>query len=198
MKIQLFLSLILWPCLSFSQEEKPPKIGFMEAGLFVHSISLPLQASNGLLAFNRIPGFQVGIGKGIWRQRGRLQTQLLLKLAAYHQPKLHYGYELSSALLGQYRIGQHWQGEGDISIGYLHTFEDAPLYSINTLEQIRDWGRAQGVVSSSLGISRMLNKRLSFFTHYRFTFQLPFARRAGVFFIPHSRIAMGIRFNTAS
>ena len=132
------------------------------------------------------------INEDIWKKREKFNTKYFLSFAAYHQKELHYGFELSNSLLAQYRIFSKAFLEGGIGIGYLHTIEDAPVYKIKDGKyvQVRDWGRPQITVNSSIGAGFNLTEGISIVTKYKFLLQLPFARKAGIFIIPHARFSL--------
>lgn len=170
---------------------------FAEVSLFSHSVSLPLSASNQLIGLNRSPGISIGLAKSIWKKREKLTTNYFLSFSAYHQKKLHYGLELSNTLLAQYRLFSKINIDGGVGVGYLHTFEDAAVYKQTNgqYEQVSDWGRPQGLAHALIGTSVGLSNKINLVAHYKFLLQLPFARKGGVFFIPHSRFSIGVRIN---
>ncbi|MEO1253666.1 MAG: hypothetical protein AAFY41_02095 [Bacteroidota bacterium] len=180
---------------SFGQEKSNQIIDFLEMGLFSHSISLPLEASNGVIGLNRVPGITLGAAKQVWRKRTKLNAYYVISFSAYHQEELHYGLTLSNALQAQYRIFQKVNLEGGLGLGYLHTFEDAPIYQYKegTYQQVRDWGRPQLTTHALIGISLPVSDKVSVTTHYKFMLQLPFASKGGILFIPHSRFGLGAR-----
>lgn len=171
------------------------KIDYVELGLFSHSISLPFQASNHIIGLNRSPGVSLGAGTGIWKERKKFNTKYYASLSFYHQQELHYGIELNNSILAQYRLFSKLTLEGSLGIAYLHTFEDAPIYKEKdgAYIQVRDWGRAQLSTNASIGISVPLSEKISALANYKFLLQLPFARKGGVLFIPHSRFLLGLR-----
>ncbi|TRX57676.1 hypothetical protein FNH22_14790 [Fulvivirga sp. M361] len=192
----IFFSLVVSALYGQGIETKK-RIDFIQGGVFIHSVSLPFKASNQLVGLNRLPGLRIGAGINIWKQRKRLCTKYLVSFSAYHQKELHYGYELSNSLLAQYRLFSKIYLEGGLGLGYLHTFEDAALYKTENgqYQQHRDWGRAQCTVNVFMGFLVPVSDRLGLFTNYNSVLQQPFARKAGVLFISHTRIALGARVN---
>ena len=131
MKVIPFIVATLFANSLFGQETNTPlnhRIEFVQAGLFIHSISLPLNASNHFIGLNRLPGISAGIGLNIGKDQKKLDAKYLAAFSAYHQQNLHNGFELNNILLVQYRLLPGFYLEGGPGIGYLHTFEDAPVY----------------------------------------------------------------------
>ncbi len=200
MKVILFIAITVFTCSLYAQKANRTlrqKIEFAQAGLFIHSISLPVSASNHFVGLNRLPGISAGIGLDIGRNQKKLDAKYLTTFSAYHQKNLHNGFELNNILLIQYELFPRFYLEGGPGLGYLHTFEDAPVYRLKGGEyrQVRSWGRAQITSSMLLRIFVPVTKRMGIVTNYQFLFQWPFATKAGVFFIPHSRINLGTRIN---
>ncbi len=180
------------------QEERwSDRLEFVEGSVFSHSVSLPLRASNQLIGLNRLPGAQIGVGVQLLRPRARLAGHYTLSLAGYHQPDLHYGFELEHAVRFQYRPLPWLALEGGGGLAYLRTFEDAPVYKLENgqYKQVRDWGRSQLNASLHAGLAVPISHRWSVFTHYKVITQAPFSRKAGVLFIVHNRMALGLRLN---
>lgn len=184
---------------SFGQNKNSfiKKLDFVELSFFSHSISYPLKASNHIIGINRAPGVSLGVAKSVWKEKKRLKTKYYLSLSFYHQKELHYGIELSNSILVQYTIFSKVNLEGALGLGYLHTFEDAPIYEQKNgiYSQISDWGRSQFTVSSFIGTSVQISQKIALITNYKFLLQLPFARKAEITFIPHSRVSLGLRMN---
>ncbi len=173
------------------------KIDFVQLGIFSHSISLPFEASNHIIGLNRSPGITIGAATGIWKEGRKFSTKYYASLSFYHQRELHYGIELNNSILAQYRLFSKLNLEGSLGIAYLHTFEDAPIYKEKdgAYIQVRDWGRAQITTNALIGISVPLSDKINAVANYKFLLQLPFARKGGVLFIPHSRFLLGVRLS---
>ncbi|MDN5214780.1 hypothetical protein QQ020_22060 [Fulvivirgaceae bacterium BMA12] len=200
MKVILFIATSIFTCSLYAQKANHPlsqRIESAQVGLFVHSISLPFSASNHFVGLNRLPGISAGVGLDIGKNQKKLDAKYSVAFSAYHQKNLHNGFELNNILLLQYELFPGFHLEGGPGLGYLHTFEDAPVYRLEggEYQQVRSWGRAQVTASMLLGIFVPVSQRIGIVTNYQFLFQWPFATKAGVFFIPQSRINLGTRIN---
>lgn len=178
--------------------KRPPKS--FEIGAFSHSVSLPFKASNTLLSFQRPPGLRLGVGRAFGKTPKRLGLGYKAAFSAYHQKELHYGYELAGQLEGYFLLNHTLSFYTDVGLGYLHVFDDRPKYAAKTgqLAQRRDWGRPQATAQLGVGMRCRVANHLSLTASYHQILQLPFAPRAGVFMIPHTRIHFGLRYSKSA
>lgn len=178
-----------------SQVHNNNKVEFVEAGIFIHSISLPFKASNGFLKLNRWPGFKIGTSIPI--NHNNLGLSYRPSLSFYHQKKLHYGFHFNNQFALSYPKDKTISTELLGGIGYLHTFEDAPLYKIEQgiASKKKDWGRSQFTISLGIGfgVNILKNSGLKAFVQQEIILQLPFASKAGVSTIMHNRIHLSVR-----
>jgi len=181
----------------FSADSTRSHSHYLSASLFSHSVSLPFSASNRLVALNRLPGMRIEAGKYLGKGLKRLRNGYTASIAAYHQKELHYGYELGGSLLSSYSLHKRLTIVGTMGLAYLHTFEDATLYKQDGTSRVaaRDWGRPQFNGQISLGCQTRINHRYAIRASYFQILQMPFARKSGVFFIPHSRVSLGLCYN---
>lgn len=170
---------------------------FLDVSVFSHSLSLPLTASNKLLSFRRLPGMRVSFGRPINKTPRKLGGSYKGAFSAYHQKELHYGYELAGLLEGFYQATRTLAFHADLGLGYLHTFEDASQYheKNSVLTQKADWGRPQGTAQLGLGLRYRITNYFELTADYGQVLQGPFARKAGVFMVPHTRIYLGLRYS---
>lgn len=170
---------------------------YLNVSFFSHSVSLPFTASNQIISSNRLPGIRFEAGKYFGEGSKRLRTGYAVAAAAYHQKELHYGYELGNLLHAAYSLHKRFSLKGALGLAYLHTFEDAALYKVDesSYSQTRDWGRSQFNALVSLGCQTQISTRCAVTAHYSQILQMPFARKSGVFFIPHSRASLGLSYN---
>ncbi|MEM1136451.1 MAG: hypothetical protein AAGI07_11480 [Bacteroidota bacterium] len=195
MKSVLLLLLLFISVRARSQSVWEERIEFIEAGLFIHSISIPFKASNGFLKLNRLPGLRVGASIPI--NDNKLGLAYRPSLSFYHQKKLHYGWHFNNQFALSYLKHKQFSPEALAGIGYLHTFEDAALYKIDKgkVNQKRDWGRAQFTISLGLGIGWRFSKTSQWaaFAQHEVLLQWPFATKGEVAFIVHNRTHIGLR-----
>jgi hypothetical protein len=168
---------------------------YLEVGFFIHSVSLPFKASNHLIGFNRFPGITIGFSKHYKEPKGKLDKYFYHSISYYHQKELHKGLELSSVYTLDHKLRRQFGANGGMGLGYLHTFEDAPIYKLKDgkYKQVRDWGRPQFTPSVKFGLTYLISSSYQLAVNYQFALQLPFAKKAGVLFIPHNRIYLSVR-----
>lgn len=201
--LALMLSLLFGFC-AYSQEKSNSKkyffskhFDYIEASIFFHSISFPLKSSNNLIAFNRLPGISFSVGKRINKEEKRIVLYYQVSFLAYHQKDLHYGYELKNNVITNINVIPKVYLTSGLGLSYLHTFEDAPLYSLDNggYKKIVDLGRAQVMFSGFLGVGVKIFKNIDVITSYQLALQMPFAKKVGLFFMPHNRVFIGIKVN---
>jgi len=180
---------------TFAQSSRERQFEFIELGIFVHSISMPFKASNRFIAFNRLPG--VKVGTSIPLNERNIGFDYRPSLSFYHQKDLHFGWHFNNQIAMVYLTDKRVGAELLSGLGYLRTFEDAPIYRTKNgkPEQKRDWGRSQFTISLGLGMFWKMSKTANntiFFQH-NFLLQLPFARKGGVLFIMQNRSHIGFR-----
>lgn len=180
---------------NFAQSSKERQLEFIELGVFVHSISMPFKASNNFIGFNRWPG--VKIGTSLPLRDNNIGIDYRPSLSFYHQKDLHFGWHFNHQIAMVYPSGKRVGAELLSGLGYLLTFEDAPIYRTKNgkYEQKRDWGRSQLTISLGLGMYWKMGKESNntVFIQHEFLLQLPFARKGGVLFIMQNRSHIGLR-----
>lgn len=195
MKRTLTLLLLFITVTATSQVGLKDNLEFLEVGLFIHSISLPFKASNGFAKLNRWPGIR--LGTSIPLNEGNVGLSYRPSLSFYHQKGLHYGLHFNNQFALAYPQGKKIVPEILGGFGYLHTFEDAPLYKIEdgTVTQKRDWGRSQFTVSLGIGFGISISKQagLMTFVQQEILLQFPFAPKGGITSIIHNRTHLSIR-----
>lgn len=203
-KILVFVMFLFFSFCSYSKEKSNSKehffvkhLDYAEGSIFFHSISLPFESSNKIIAFNRLPGFSFSLGKRINNIDKKTALYYQLGFLAYHQKDLHYGYELKNNILASINVLRKAYLTSGLGLSYLHTFEDAPLYKLdkNGYKKVVDLGRAQVMLSGLLGIGVRVFKKIDIITSYQLALQMPFAKKAGVFFMPHNRVFVGSKIN---
>lgn len=171
------------------------KFEFLEVGLFIHSVSLPFKASNGFAKLNRWPGIR--LGTSIPLNDASVGLSYRPSLSFYHQKKLHYGLHFNNQFAFVYPQGKKITPEILGGIGYLHTYEDAPLFKVEQgkVAQKRDWGRSQFTVSLGIGFGVNISKKtgLMTFVQQEILLQFPFAPKGGITTIIHNRTHLSIR-----
>lgn len=169
---------------------------FLGGSFFSHSVSLPFTASNGLLAADRLPGISLEAGLNKQTRFQRLQINYMASFSAYHQKELHYGYEMAPTAGITYQLLGPVRLYASTGISYLHTFDDAPKYQQKdgNYTQKRDWGRPQTTAQLTAGLQCKLSNQVRAVTKYTQVLQLPFAAKAGVAVVLHTRISLGLQY----
>lgn len=195
MKIFIFCGFLLAPLILNAQDQWSDRIEFVEFGAFIHSISLPFKSSNGFLKLNRWPGFR--LSSSFTLKKGQAASSYRPSLSFYHQSNLHYGLHFNQQFALSSPRGKALAAELLLGPGYLHTFEDAPLYHTKKgkVARKRDWGRAQFTVSLAFGLGFRWNRapNLMTFIQQELLLQFPFAPKGGVNFIIHNRTHLSLR-----
>ncbi|MEM9363177.1 MAG: hypothetical protein AAGA43_11105 [Bacteroidota bacterium] len=178
-----------------SQTTQKGSLEFVEVGSFIHSISLPFKASNGFIALNRSPGIRISTSFPINENTFSLAYRLALSF--YHQKGLHYGLHLNNQIALCYGKLSFLTPEIQLGLGYLHIFQDAPLYKFENggYKRKKDWGRSQLTGSLALGFKIRISEkaRLDLTLAHQIVLQFPFAPKADVFGILHNNTYIGLR-----
>ncbi len=171
------------------------RLSYLEVGLFVHSVGTPFIGED-FLDLDHPPGFFASTSFPI-RVRDKWQTDYKLLLAGYHQRDLHYGFQLDNQITQSFKPGKILTLEAPVGLGYLHTFDDAPTYSIDgsQYKPRRDWGKPQLTLSVGIGFVIQLGRSspLSLFVQQQVVVVVPYAPKSGIPLFTHSRTYLGIR-----
>ncbi len=188
--------LLFCPRLTLKSQIKLNQPDYVEASLFIHTIGIPDDGMHfSSSSFTRL-GFGLGTGWKL-KESDKSATIYQLSLKYYRQKDLHYGIHIHNELLKTFAFGKQIEGFAALGGGYLHLFEDAPLYKLKhgIFARKREFGRPQFVLTLSLGLVVSLSKS----SPYSITFsqkvvgQLPFATKTGLPLLLQHRTMIGFR-----
>ncbi len=191
----LLLLVVLLHCSFLTAQGVLERLNTVDAGFFIHSVGTPFVGED-FFTWDHTPGFFASTSLPI-RVQEKWQTDYKLLLAVYHQKDLHYGFNLENQLVQSFKPTQGLTIEAPMGLGYLHTFEDAPIYSLgsSSYERKRDWGKSQFTFSLGLGFAARLgdSSAYSLFIQQQIVLQVPYAPRSGVPLLAHNRSYLGLR-----
>lgn len=173
----------------------------LTVAFFTNTVGLPGHANAFLFSIPLHPGVYIGT-EHTWRTSGKHSWCQTAGISAYVIRELHYGVGLSSALIYRHRLPANFYWEAGMGLGYLHTFNYGPIFSLDDQGEYRrkrDWGRPHLApdINAGLGFRFSLrkNRPVSVFMRYQFQAEYPFTIKGEIPVLPHSNFYIGTIFN---
>ncbi len=197
--IEMFKWFILWMLILTIDLRSQPLFrqpDYAEVNLFIHTIGIP---DAGLHFSSPVKG-RVGISLNSgWhlKVKDKTATTYQLSFRYYHQRDLHYALNLHHEFIKSFNIGERIMGFGGAGGGYLHLFEDAPLYQFKRGEysKKKDFGRPKFLISLSIGLAIRISKSspYSITINQQVLGQFPFAVKSGLPLLFQNHTGIGVR-----
>lgn len=189
MKIRIVFVLCLFAFNSFAQR-KLDQLTF-EAGNAVSAF--PFVGAPQLFYTNYHPYFTIG-SRLTWSEKGKHAWEQSVNIGYMYHRFIQHTIPLFTEIIYRYNFNERFSMNVHLGAGYLHSIPDTERFELNDqgeYEQIKNLGRAQGMVRFALSAGYSLTDDLRLTLNYGVTGQMPFVK-SYVPLLPYNTIQLGI------
>lgn len=169
--------------------------------VYSNSVALPGHGNMILFSVPVHPGIYMGT-EYFWRSKPKSELFQTAGLSMYVIREMYYGIAVSSAFGSRYYIPCGIFYEGSLGVGYLHTFNYGPVFSLDEngeYQRKTDWGRPHFTPEIAAGAGYRFTlkneNQLSVFIRYQLKIEYPFTTSGEIPFLPHINFYLGARFH---
>ncbi|MCW5910174.1 MAG: hypothetical protein KIT62_03820 [Cyclobacteriaceae bacterium] len=129
-----------------------------------------------------------------WNKKGKHAWEQSVQVGYLYHRFVQHSVPVFSEIIYRHNTGKAWQLRGHLGLGYLHSVPAADRFELNgngEYEQIKNIGRAQGMVKISFSGAYRITTDTSLTANYGVLIQTPFVK-SYVPLLPYNTLQLGV------